>query len=150
MGTVCRKKAGRKNFFQQLKIQRFGPQFEDENLNQKKSAWARMLPFFKDLTPVMKKSQKYLPRNFSKGTFFCKDRLKPFWPTLTGNECFTNAFTFTASRYSCLGNCLVWKINKGGVMGSWHARKNVHSSRLNANGSISPLKCSTLMLYFFQ
>ena len=25
--------------------------------------------FLKDLTPVMKKSQKYLPINFSKGTF---------------------------------------------------------------------------------
>ena len=60
--------------------------FEDENLNQKKSAWARMLLFLKDLTHVMKKSQKYLPINFSKGTFFYKDRWKPFWPILTGNE----------------------------------------------------------------
>lgn len=61
--------------------------FEDENLNQKKSAWARKLLFLKDLTHVMKKSQKYLPINFSKGTFFYKDRWKPFWPILTGNEC---------------------------------------------------------------
>ena len=42
MGTVCRRKAGCKNFFQQqkkrqLKIQCFGV-FEDENLNKKKSA----------------------------------------------------------------------------------------------------------------
>ena len=67
-------------------MQRFGV-FEDENLNQKKSAWARMLLFLKDLIPVMKKSQKYLSINFSKGTFFGKDRWKPFWPILTGNEC---------------------------------------------------------------
>ena len=32
------------------------------------------------------------------------------------------------SRYSCLGNCLVWKVNLH--------EKNVHASQLNANGSI--------------
>ena len=73
MGTVCRKKVGCEAFQQlkkrQLKIQCFGV-FEDENLNQKKSAWAQMLLSY----PVLKKRQKYLPINFSKGTFFRKDR----------------------------------------------------------------------------
>ena len=41
-------------------MQRFGV-FEDENLNQKKSAWAWMLLFLKDLTPVMKKKSKIPP-----------------------------------------------------------------------------------------
>ena len=33
-----------------------------------------------------------------------------------------------SSQYSCLGNCLVWKINM--------CEKNVHASPLNANGSV--------------
>ena len=36
--------------------------------------------FLKDLTPVMKKSQKYLPINFSKGTFFAKSGENRFGP----------------------------------------------------------------------
>ena len=53
--------------------------------------------------------------------------------SLTNIHCFmlqTKHFHWS-SRHSCLGNCLIWKIN---------VRKNVHASRLNANGSKSLLQ----------